>query len=428
MSSDHNDPAEPERAGDTHLVKRQAPETDSTVEGPAAKRVARENQLSAISGTAGSVSVRGLRAGYGDQTVLDLDRLDVRPGEFLSVLGPSGCGKTTLLNVIAGFIQPESGHVVIDEIDVTNAPPYRRNLGLVFQNYALFPHLSVAQNIAYGLKTHKVRGAEQSSRIEEVLALVGLADYAGRRPGQLSGGQQQRVALARALAYQPSVLLLDEPLSNLDAKLRRQMQTELRQLQRRVGTTMIFVTHDQGEALTMSDRVALLNDGKVEQLGTPQEIYRDPATTFVADFLGAGNLLPVRVLDDATVLIEHAGRADNADLPAGACPTGDIALPIATGRPAGTEATIVLRREHLRPLASPGTPGAPRGVVAFRAFSGSTWQLQVRLLTEGQSSVDADGPVIAIEIPDAGAGHLPPAEGSEVWLEWDPDAVVVIDS
>jgi len=357
--------------------------------------------------SAGHVSVRGLLAGYGEQTILDLDELDVHPGEFLSVLGPSGCGKTTLLNVIAGFVQPSAGQVVVDGRDVTDTPPYRRNLGLVFQNYALFPHLTVAQNVAYGLKTRKVPKAEQTPRIDEVLNLVGLADYAGRRPGQLSGGQQQRVALARALAYEPSVLLLDEPLSNLDAKLRHQMQTELRQLQRRVGTTMIFVTHDQSEALTMSDRVALLNGGHIEQLGTPQEIYRAPRTTFVADFLGAGNLLPVTIIDAATVRL------------------GDVDLPIATGRPAGSQATVVLRREHLRPLTSPGSPAAPRAVVIFRAFSGSSWQLQVQLLTPDDQPT---GPIISIELPDAGATQTPPAEGTQVWLAWDPKAAVVIDA
>lgn len=357
--------------------------------------------------SAGHVSVRGLLAGYGEQTILDLDELDVHPGEFLSVLGPSGCGKTTLLNVIAGFVQPSAGQVVVDGRDVTDTPPYRRNLGLVFQNYALFPHLTVAQNVAYGLKTRKVPKAEQTPRIDEVLNLVGLADYAGRRPGRLSGGQQQRVALARALAYEPSVLLLDEPLSNLDAKLRHQMQTELRQLQRRVGTTMIFVTHDQSEALTMSDRVALLNGGHIEQLGTPQEIYRAPRTTFVADFLGAGNLLPVTIIDAATVRL------------------GDVDLPIATGRPAGSQATVVLRREHLRPLTSPGSPAAPRAVVIFRAFSGSSWQLQVQLLTPDDQPT---GPIISIELPDAGATQTPPAEGTQVWLAWDPQAAVVIDA
>ena len=357
--------------------------------------------------SAGHVSVRGLLAGYGEQTILDLDELDVHPGEFLSVLGPSGCGKTTLLNVIAGFVQPSAGQVVVDGRDVTDTPPYRRNLGLVFQNYALFPHLTVAQNVAYGLKTRKVPKAEQTPRIDEVLNLVGLADYAGRRPGQLSGGQQQRVALARALAYEPSVLLLDEPLSNLDAKLRHQMQTELRQLQRRVGRTMIFVTLDQSVALTLSDRVALLNGGHIEQLGTPQEIYRAPRTTFVADFLGAGNLLPVTIIDAATVRL------------------GDVDLPIATGRPAGSQATVVLRREHLRPLTSPGSPAAPRAVVIFRAFSGSSWQLQVQLLTPDDQPT---GPIISIELPDAGATQTPPAEGTQVWLAWDPKAAVVIDA
>lgn len=351
--------------------------------------------------SAGHVAVRNLQAGYGDTTILDLDALDVQPGEFLSVLGPSGCGKTTLLNVIAGFVDARQGQVLVDGRDVTGEPAHRRDLGLVFQSYALFPHLTVAQNVAYGLDVRKTPKTEVRPRVAEVLELVDLAAFAERRPRQLSGGQQQRVAVARALAYSPSVLLLDEPLSNLDAKLRRQMQFELRRIQKAIGTTMIFVTHDQDEALTMSDRVALLNGGKIEQIGTPEEIYRHPRTAFVADFLGAGNLITATISD---------GRAVTAS---------GTTLPVVPGGATG-QVTVVLRREQIT-LADPhqgGDDGFPTGEVTMRAFSGGTWHLQVRL--EGTEQL------IAVELADAGAGRTPPQEGETVRLAWDPAAVVVI--
>ncbi len=362
------------------------------------------------------VSVRNLTAGYGGTTILDLEELDVHQGEFVSILGPSGCGKTTLLNVLAGFVEPSHGQVLVDGQDVTAVPAHRRNLGLVFQNYALFPHLTVAQNVAYGLKTRGVTGSRRTKRVAEVLELVGLADFAARRPRQLSGGQQQRVALARALAYEPSVLLLDEPLSNLDAKLRRQMQSELRQIQRRVGTTMIFVTHDQDEALTLSDRVALLNAGKVEQLGTPQEIYRSPRTAFVADFLGAGNLLRATVLDQHTVVGPHG-----------------VWLPVATGRPVGSEVIVVLRREHVKLVpVEQGPVDAPRAIVTFRAFSGASWTLEVHLLAHGEDASARvelrDEATLGIELADEGQVQQPPAEGSVVRLVWDPETVVVVQA
>ena len=349
----------------------------------------------------GHVAVRNLQAGYGDVTILDLDTLDVQPGEFLSVLGPSGCGKTTLLNVIAGFVDARQGQVLVDGRDVTGEPAHRRDLGIVFQSYALFPHLSVAQNVAYGLDVRKTPKAEVRRRVAEVLELVDLTAFADRRPRQLSGGQQQRVAVARALAYSPSVLLLDEPLSNLDAKLRRQMQFELRRIQKAIGTTMIFVTHDQDEALTMSDRVALLNGGKIEQIGTPEEIYRQPRTAFVADFLGAGNLIRATISD---------GRAVT---PAG------TTLPVVPGGATG-DVTVVLRREHIT-LTDPaqGNDEFPTGEVTMRAFSGGTWHLQVRV-------GGAAGQLIAVELADVGAERTPPREGETVRLVWDPAAVVVI--
>jgi putative spermidine/putrescine transport system ATP-binding protein len=235
--------------------------------------------------------ITGLTAGYGGTAVLTIDELVIADGEFLSVLGPSGCGKTTLLNCLAGFVQPSAGQMTLDGADLTKVPPHRRGLGLVFQSYALFPHMTVADNVAYGLRAQHVPRSEHRERVDEVLRLVGLKDYAGRRPRHLSGGQQQRVAVARALATRPRVLLLDEPLSNLDAKLRREMRTELRALQRELGITAVFVTHDQEEAMSMSDRVVVLNAGRIEQAGAPETVYNRPATRFVAEFVGAANVV-----------------------------------------------------------------------------------------------------------------------------------------
>ena len=217
--------------------------------------------------------------------------LQIRNGEFFSLLGPSGSGKTTSLRMIAGFDRPTSGQILLEGKDVSNLPPYERDVNTVFQDYALFPHMTVGENIAYGLMVKKVHKPEREQRVDEMLDLVRLTGFAGRKPSQLSGGQRQRVALARALINNPKVLLLDEPLGALDLKLRQQMQIELKAIQRRVGITFIFVTHDQEEALTMSDRIAVFNQGKVEQVGTPAEIYEHPTTPFVAGFVGVSNLV-----------------------------------------------------------------------------------------------------------------------------------------
>ncbi len=240
-----------------------------------------------------SVAVRlvGLRRSFGEVIAVAGVDLEVFDGEFLTLLGPSGSGKTTVLRMIAGFEQPDGGSIEIGEVDVTGLPPYRRDVNTVFQDYALFPHMSVSQNIEYGLRVKKVPKEERARRTTEALESVRLGGYADRSPAQLSGGQRQRVALARALVNRPKVLLLDEPLGALDLKLREQMQVELKQIQREVGITFIFVTHDQDEALTMSDRIAVFNDGRIEQVGTPTEIYEHPASVFVAGFVGTSNLL-----------------------------------------------------------------------------------------------------------------------------------------
>ncbi len=228
---------------------------------------------------------------FGDVKAVDEANLEIRDGEFFSMLGPSGSGKTTCLRMIAGFDRPTSGNIFLYGQDVSHLPPYERDVNTVFQDYALFPHMSVGDNIAYGLMVKKVPKAERLKRVEEMLELVRLTGFAARRPSQLSGGQRQRVALARALINHPKVLLLDEPLGALDLKLRQQMQVELKAIQKRVGITFIFVTHDQEEALTMSDRIAVFNEGRIQQVGTPAEIYERPASPFVAGFVGTSNLI-----------------------------------------------------------------------------------------------------------------------------------------
>jgi spermidine/putrescine transport system ATP-binding protein len=232
---------------------------------------------------------------FGDQVAVDRINLEVRGGEFFSLLGPSGCGKTTTLRMIGGFEQPTSGLIELQGRDVTWLPPFKRNVNTVFQNYALFPHLTIFENVAFGLRRKGVRGDEIKRRVTDMLKLVELPGYEARKPNQISGGQAQRVALARALINSPAVLLLDEPLGALDLKLRKQMQVELKRIQKEVGITFIYVTHDQEEAMTMSDRIAVMNRGHYEQLGDPESLYERPTTRFVAGFLGVSNLLPARV-------------------------------------------------------------------------------------------------------------------------------------
>ncbi|HMO29719.1 ABC transporter ATP-binding protein [Enterovirga sp.] len=235
--------------------------------------------------------IEGVDLSYGDNHVLKNVSLAVEPGELFAFLGPSGCGKTTLLRLIAGFNQADRGRVLVDGADISGLPPWRRDVGLVFQSYALWPHMTVAQNVAFGLEERRLPRAEVARRTEAALALVGLGTFASRRPSQLSGGQQQRVALARTLAVEPKLLLLDEPLSNLDAQLRVQVRRELREMQQRLGLTTIFVTHDQEEANTICDRIAVMRDGIVQQVGTPVELYERPSNLFVARFLGSLNAL-----------------------------------------------------------------------------------------------------------------------------------------
>jgi spermidine/putrescine transport system ATP-binding protein len=268
----------------------------------------------------GRVELISLTKRFTEVAVDSID-LTISSGEFFSLLGPSGCGKTTTLRLIAGFEQPTAGRILLDDVDVSGVPPHKRNVNTVFQSYALFPFLTVFDNVAFGLRNRRVDKKEIARRVNEALELVHLGPFAKRRPGQLSGGQQQRVALARALVLQPSVLLLDEPLGALDAKLRRSLKVELKALQEQVGITFLYVTHDQEEALTMSDRLAVMRDGKIVQLGVPHEVYEEPADTYVADFLGVSNLMPVDVtsrgpgsscrvkLGEFELEVEHGGAA-----------------------------------------------------------------------------------------------------------------------
>ncbi|MGI8941702.1 MAG: ABC transporter ATP-binding protein [Actinomycetota bacterium] len=296
--------------------------------------------------------------------------LDIPAGEFFSLLGPSGCGKTTTLRMIGGFERPTSGRILLDEHDVGDVPPHKRNVNTVFQNYALFPHLDVAQNVAFGLRFTKVSKEETNKKVHDALALVRLSDFAERRPHQLSGGQQQRVALARALILNPSVLLLDEPLGALDAKLRKALQIELKALQEQVGITFIYVTHDQEEALTMSDRIAVMSEGLIEQVGSPKQVYDEPSSAYVADFLGVSNLM--------------AARAEGPDS-AGGCRVhlGDFELRAGCGHlDAQGDVMVVVRPERVRLEAREATGENHIPAIVERVvYVGAVTQLIVRLAT-----------------------------------------------
>ncbi len=269
-------------------------------------------------GTAKALELRGLRKAYrlpGGRSVPAVRdfSLRVEPGEFVTLLGPSGSGKTTVLRTLAGLEEPDAGEILLDGVPLTPLPPHQRHIGLVFQNYALFPHLTVFENVAYSLRIRRTPDVRIRDEVEAALKTLGLEELASRLPGQLSGGQQQRVALARALVMHPDLLLFDEPLSNLDAKLRFQVRSELRRLQKRLGITALYVTHDQAEAMSLSDRIAVMRDGRVEQVGTPEDIYARPATLFVADFIGRVNILPGRVVDrlDQGITVEVLERRWN---------------------------------------------------------------------------------------------------------------------
>ena len=287
------------------------------------------------------VECRNIALAYGSTQVLKNISLTIQPGEFFALLGPSGSGKSTLLRLIAGFNFAQSGQLTVDGSDITSVPPWDRNIGMVFQNYALWPHMTVERNVAFGLEERRLPPPEINRKVQDILALVGLSEYAKRRPNQLSGGQQQRVALARTLAIEPKLLLLDEPLSNLDAKLRVQMRQELKSLQRRLGITTIFVTHDQEEALTTCDRIAVMDQGVIQQIGTPMELYDTPANRFVANFVGTINLI------EGDVEHTHSGAAFSSKL------LGRIQLPPSSAGHAVSGAALALRPHTIVVTAAP---------------------------------------------------------------------------
>ena len=350
---------------------------------------------------------------FGEFVAVDDVDFSIGQGEFFSMLGPSGCGKTTTLRMIAGFEQPTSGAVRLDGIDVSKVPPNRRDVNTVFQQYALFPHMNVFDNVAFGPQSKKADKATINKRVTEMLEVVRLTEFASRRPAQLSGGQQQRVALARALVNLPKALLLDEPLGALDLKLRHAMQFELKRIQREVGITFVYVTHDQEEALTMSDRIAVMSDGRVEQIGTPAEIYDNPASVFVAGFIGQANLWPATVTEHTagTARVSALGGASLC----GSC--GDATLTV------GSEVTLMVRPERIAISLTQPTPQtvgdqSVNATVSDLAFQGPI----VRLALEA-----ADGsPIIANVDPDADLPLLRP--GDSVWASWTQSAACVLPS
>ncbi len=315
------------------------------------------------------ISIDHVTRRFGAFVAVDDANFEIRRSEFFSMLGPSGCGKTTTLRMIAGFEQPSEGQIRLEGNDVSKVPPYKRNVNTVFQQYALFPHMTVRDNVAFGLKAKKVPKAEIGQRVVDLLEIVRLGDFANRKPTQLSGGQQQRVALARALVNYPSALLLDEPLGALDLKLRQAMQLELKRIQREVGITFIFVTHDQEEALTMSDRIAVMSEGRVEQIGTPEQIYHEPESVFVAGFIGMANLLPAEI------------ESRDGDL-AVARLAGDrrVGAPAGEGLAVGQSATLMIRPErmHLRVDEPPAGIAAVPAEVVDLVFQGPVVRFGLR--------------------------------------------------
>jgi spermidine/putrescine transport system ATP-binding protein len=356
------------------------------------------------------VEIKHASKSFADQQVLRNISLTVKAGEFLTLLGPSGCGKTTLLRLISGFEQPTSGQIIINGKDMVNTPPSLRHVNTVFQSYALFPHMTVYQNVAFGLQCRGVAKEQIQEKVMAALAMVKLDKFSQRKPKQLSGGQQQRVAIARAVVNEPLVLLLDEPLSSLDYRLRKAMQLELKQLQRNLGIAFVFVTHDQEEALSMSDRVVILDEGHVEQIGTPREVYEEPVSLAVAKFIGETNIFDTEVLavkdNKITVTVEQEQHEYTNK----------------RGFVAGQKVHVVVRPEDVRAwdkVDVPGVTGAMLpGVVEEVIYKGTTVDLMVRL---------ASGKVVATtEFFDEDDPKLEYSIGEKVWVEWTPGWEVIL--
>ncbi len=348
------------------------------------------------------VNLHNLSKRFGSVVAVDDVSLEIQAGELFFLLGPSGCGKTTLLRCIAGFWQPDAGRIRFGDQDITNVPPHQRNTGMVFQNYALWPHLSVSENVAFGLRVRKRPREDRNRRVEEALAMVQMSAYAARKPNELSGGQQQRIALARALVIEPQCLLLDEPLSNLDAKLRLEMRSEIRRICKQVGLTAIYVTHDQKEALSIADRIAVLSEGRVEQVGTPKALYAQPRSRFVADFLGETNFVQGQIerVEGGTVRVKTGFGSVTATAPE--TPPAD-----------GAQVVLSIRPESVR-FEEGGTSGVNLfdGEIDHTVYLGEVAQYQVRI---------AGGPTFkVVELNPKGE------PSGTVTCHWDPaDAVVL---
>jgi putative spermidine/putrescine transport system ATP-binding protein len=339
------------------------------------------------------LALAALSKHYGSAVAVDHVDLDLARGKFLALLGPSGCGKTTTLRMIAGLVEPSSGKILVDGADITRTPPYRRDMGLVFQSYALFPHMDVARNVGFGLRMRGIDGADATSRVAEALALVRLTGLEARRPKQLSGGQQQRVALARALVIRPTLLLLDEPLSNLDAKLREEMRAEISDIQKTLGITTVFVTHDQSEALAMADLVAVMDSGRVAQLGTPTEIFEKPATPFVAGFVGRVNVLQ--------------GEADGSEVAVG--PHRLRAASEARG-----PVSVMVRPHRMRLSERPGATNRISGTIRRLTYVGEVLEIEI----------DASGHTLRVErSTDEDFSALAP--GADITAHFAPEHTLV---
>jgi len=353
------------------------------------------------------VQLDKVRKQYGSFVAVHEADFSIGRGEFFAMLGPSGCGKTTTLKMIAGFEEPTSGRILLEGEDVSDVPPHKRNVNTVFQQYALFPHMSVFDNVAFGPRSKKLNDTEVNRRVREMLDVVRLGDFASRRPAQLSGGQQQRVALARALVNYPSALLLDEPLAALDLKLREAMQIELKRIQREVGITFVFVTHDQGEALTMSDRIAVMSEGRVEQVGAPFDIYSHPESLFVAGFIGSANLLPgtIASTDGGSTRVDLAGGAQVV------VPAGNSADNVSLS--SGTRVTVMIRPEQL-------SLGGATGLsidVTDTVFQGATLRLVGRM---------SNGTEVSAVLP-VDPQRVTPVPGNAVTLSWHQSAPYLLD-
>ena len=357
----------------------------------------------------GQITLTSVTKQFGDTVAVDDVSLQIEGGEFFSLLGPSGCGKTTTLRIIGGFVYPTTGEVFINGKLMAETPPYRRPVNTVFQNYALFPHKTVAQNIAFGLQMKKAAKAEISDAVERSLDLIQLPGYSDRKPSELSGGERQRVALARALINEPTILLLDEPLSALDLKLRKQMQSELKALQRKVGITFVYVTHDQGEALVLSDRIAVMNDGKILQVGMPSEIYDLPQSRFVADFIGTSNFLEGTLISKNEITL-------TTELPLMIVSTPNDTIPL------NTPVTVAVRPEriNLRITPTSDTLNCLRGVIQDESYLGTTLQYTIQ--------TDYATPFIVHQQNTGGTNGYRFQRGDTVYLQWTPENAIVLKS